>query len=131
MIEREKIFARNAFLAKRKAVIEGKSAIFKDWQAHSTITKEEFIEALDWLCSDPLDKKGRLTREIGLTPSGIIKLNRVYNNVGLCAFYYEGELWCGAKFTVPCRTEKERIFSLDGENLEFLQKISLSCKDRV
>lgn len=51
---------------KIKLVELGKSEVFAKWQELGLITKEEFIEALKWVCEDPLDEKGRLTREIAL-----------------------------------------------------------------
>lgn len=130
-IEREEFFARNAFLAKKKTVLSGKSKIFKNWAAHSTITEKDFIEALDWLCDDALDEKGRMTREIGLTPTGIVKLHRIYDDLGFCSLFLGEERWTGAYFKTPCTTEKERLFSMDGENIEAKYNISLSCRDRV
>ena len=105
------------------------SKIFRSWQEHSTITEEEFVEALGWLHDDPRDEQGRMTREIGLTPTGILRLTRAYTDNGLCYFYHNGELWNGEHFTTPCRTEKEKRFSADGENLITLHKITLSPED--
>ena len=105
------------------------SKIFKNWCEHSTITEEEFVEAISWLHDDPRDEKGRMTREIGLTPTGIIKLTRTYTNDGRCYFYHNGELWNGEHFTTPCGNEKEKAFSADGENLVTFHKITLSPED--
>lgn len=52
--------------AKKKAVEEGKSRIFANWQKFAGITKEEFIDALEWLHDDPMPD-GKLTRELGCT----------------------------------------------------------------
>ena len=93
------------------------SKIFRSWREHSTITEAEFVEALGWLHDDPRDEKGRMTREIGLTPAGIIRLNRSYTDQGLCYFYHNGELWNGEHFTT------------DGENLKTFHKITLSPED--
>ena len=60
------------FETKKKIVLAGESRIFNNWKEHSTITREEFLEALEWVCSDPLKEDGRMTREIGLTPTRII-----------------------------------------------------------
>lgn len=51
---------------KIKLVELGTSEVFAKWQELGLITKEEFIEALKWVCEDPLDEKGKLTREIAL-----------------------------------------------------------------
>lgn len=44
----------------------GDSKVFENWQKYGLITKEEFEEALRWVCEDPLTEDGKLTREIGL-----------------------------------------------------------------
>lgn len=113
-----------SFETKKKIVLAGDSRIFKDWAAHSTITMDEFISALQWLCEDELDKNGKLTREIALAPDRIVKLRRVNDSLGMTAFYEYprdngsdgelGSLWSGEKFP-------------DG----FVRKISLSVKDRI
>ena len=105
------------------------SKIFQNWKEHSTITETEFVEALSWLHDDPRDEKGRMTREIGLTPTGILRLNRAYTDQGLCYFYHDGKIWNGEHFSTPCRNEKEKRFSADGENLITLHKITLSPED--
>lgn len=51
---------------KIKLVELNKSKVFAKWQELGMITKEEFIENLKWVCEDPLDEKGKLTREIAL-----------------------------------------------------------------
>ena len=110
-------------------IFNSNSKIFRSWQEHSTITEEEFVSALKWLHGDPRDEQGRMTREIGLSPTGILRLTRAYTDQGLCYFYHNGELWNGEHFTTPCRNEKERAFSADGENLITLHKITLSPED--
>lgn len=105
------------------------SKIFRSWQEHSTITEEEFVSALKWLHGDPRDEQGRMTREIGLAPTGILRLTRTYTNDGRCYFYHNGELWNGEHFSTPCRTEKEKKFSADGENLTTFHKITMSPED--
>lgn len=114
----------NTFEIKKKIVLSGNSRIFCNWSEHSTITQDDFLSALEWLCDDPLDDKGRQTRELALAPDRIVKLRRSYDSFGLTAFYEFpkdnggsgglGQLWSGEKFS-------------DG----FTRKISLSMKDRV
>ena len=98
-------------------IFNSNSKIFLNWCEHSTITEEEFVEALGWLHDDPRDDQGRMTREIGLTPTGILRLTRAYTDNGLCYFYHNGELWDGEHFTT------------DGENLGTFHKITLSPED--
>ena len=110
-------------------IFNSNSRIFLNWCEHSTITEEEFVEALGWLHGDPRDDQGRMTREIGLTPTGILRLTRAYTDNGLCYFSNNGELWNGEHFSTPCRTEKEKRFSADGESIVTFRKITLSPDD--
>lgn len=116
-------------MTEKTYIFNTNSKIFRSWQKHSTITEAEFVEALGWLHNDPRDERGRMTREIGLTPAGILRLSRAYTEQGLCYFYHDGKLWSGEHFSTPCRTEKERRFSADGENLITFHKITLSPDD--
>lgn len=58
-----------SFETKKKIVLAGNSRIFNDWAAHSTITMDEFISALQWLCEDALDKTARLPGKSRLLPT--------------------------------------------------------------
>ena len=116
-------------MTEKTFIFNPNSKIFKNWCEYSTITEAEFIEALAWLHGDPRDDQGRMTREIGLAPEGILRLTRTYTNDGRCYFYHNGELWNGEHFSTPCRTEKEKRFSADGENLITPHKITLSPED--
>lgn len=113
----------------KNLIFNSNSKIFQNWQEHSTITEAEFVEALGWLRDDPRDEKGRMSREIALSPTEILRLTRAYNDQGLCYFYHDGELWDGEYFSTPCKNEKERAFSMDGENLVQIHKITLSPED--
>lgn len=114
----------NNFEVKKKIVLSGNSRIFNDWAAHSTITMDDFILALHWVCEDALDENGKLTREIALAPDRIVRLRRVHDSLGMTGFYEYpsdnggtgalGALWNGEKLP-------------DG----FMHKVTLSAKDRV
>lgn len=120
---------KNNFDIKKRLVLEGRSQIFKNWAEHSNITAEEFLENLKWVCDDPLDEKGLMTREIGLTPTGIVKLQRVNSTLlGFEGFYLDGMHWGGASFERQS-TEAEKPFY--GDTIKEWEKISLSCKDKI
>lgn len=206
---------KNDFDIKKKLVLEGNSRIFNDWAAHSTITAEEFLENLEWVCDDPMQKirlmtaygvikdrvscsstitaetfaefledlewacdapmhkvtlmdsyaalkdqiarsstitaeafaefledlervckledsytVERMTREIGLTPTGIVRLQRVNDAHGNFVGFYlqDGKIWEGAIFEIPC-PEAEKSFY--GDTIEERHKISISCRDRI
>lgn len=114
----------NNFEVKKKIVLSGNSRVFNDWAAHSTITIDDFISALHWVCEDVLDENGKLTREIALAPDRIVRLRRVHDSLGMTGFYEYpidnggtgslGILWNGEKFS-------------DG----FMRKVSISAKEHV
>ena len=68
---------KNYFEVKKNLVLTGNSRIFNNWAEHSSITADDFIVALEWVCDDPLDANGMLTREIALAPDRIVKLRRI------------------------------------------------------
>lgn len=121
----------NDLEVKVKIVESGNSKVFKEWSKHSNITKEDFIAALRWLCADSMNAEGKMTREIGLSPSGIVKLTRCYGKDGLCSFYKDGVLWGGERFERQPKSEKELRFADKNGVISEIHMISLSCKDRV
>ncbi|MDO4432002.1 MAG: hypothetical protein Q4B80_01670 [Aerococcaceae bacterium] len=62
----------NNFETKKKIVLSGNSKLFKQWEKFGKVTQEEFLEALEWVCADPLDEAGLMTREVGLVGIGYI-----------------------------------------------------------
>jgi hypothetical protein len=127
------INSNNNYAIKERLVNEGKSRIFNDWNDHvPLLTKEDFLAALKWVCEDQLDENGKLTREIGLTRNGIVKLKRTYNAAGMCTMYHildNGEvwgLWNGDSFEMPC----PKYIDPSGKCM-MTYKISLSAKDRI
>lgn len=119
----------NGFNYKREIVLSGNSQILKNWTELTGISADEFLEALEWVCNDPLTEWGRITRKIGLTENGIVKLD-VVRTKAYTALYHNGRLWRGGFFNVPCPKEY-KDFSKDGKTIRVNQKITLSCKDRV
>lgn len=133
----------NSIEIKRKIVQSGGSKIYKDWQELvPSLTQDDFVEALEWVCEDAGENgngTGKLTREIGLTPTGIVRIKRVN---GLTTTMYRldnGKLWSGATFNVPC-TEKfvkdaekaiENGYADADGNIKLNYKLSLSAADRV
>ena len=51
---------------KTAQVKAGESKVFNNWKEWGLVTEEEFIDALTWLCDDPLNEDGRLTRELAM-----------------------------------------------------------------
>lgn len=121
----------NDFEIKAKIVGAGNSKVFNEWCKYSDITKADFLAALEWLCADPMNADGKMTREIGLSPSGIVKLTRCYGKDGLCSFYKDGALWNGERFERQPKSEKELRFADKNGVISEIHMISLSCKDRV
>ena len=84
---------------KLKIVRADGSKIFKNWRERAGVGMEDFLDALRWLCGDPLDEHGRLTRELGCDlRAGLVRLARGYGADGGCAFYreHDGSLWIGS-----------------------------------
>ncbi len=123
---------------KKNQINTNNSEIFNNWRKFGLITKNEFIENLEWVCNDPLDDKERLTREIALviTPDmenylksqkkdgaekfampyksdnlkgKILKLNRIYDDKGSCAFYHDGKHYSGNGIRKICLSAEDRI----------------------
>lgn len=112
-----------------KIVKSGNSKVFDNWREHATITEAEFLEALKYLSEDPLDERGRLTREVGLTPQGIIYLDRVYDNgADICVFYHDGFVWDGALFEMKTSEREKEAY---GDSVITNFKISLSAWDKI
>lgn len=116
----------------KKIIDFGRSEVFENWKTLAPITKDDFLDALRWLCEDPQDggvAKDKMTREIGLTPDGIVKLSRSYGACGICAFYdQDGKLWGGRTFRIPC--DDPRYADEDGK-IDVNLHLSLSCRDRI
>ncbi len=63
---RAKKFNLNHKTAQVKA---GESRVYKNWKEWGLVTEEEFIDALTWLCDDPLNEDGKLTRGLAMLES--------------------------------------------------------------
>ena len=92
--------------AKEMIVRKGGSRIFQNWNEWAGISMEDFLEGLKWVCGDPLNEFGRMTRELGcIIPGGaekgkgtLVKLVRGYYADGsFRGFYHEdtGMFWEG------------------------------------
>lgn len=123
-----KKYENNCFEIKEKLIFSGRSRVFKSWQQLvPTLTEEAFAEAVKWVCSDPAKEGEKLTREIGLTRSGIVRLKRVYSYLTEIR-YEDGRLWTGDFFRVPC--SDRRYADKDGM-AEVNLKLQLSARDQV
>lgn len=120
----------NNFEIKKRIVLAGESKVFKNWQELlPNITEDMFLAALKWVCEDPAEHGEKLTREIGLTKIGIVKLIRHNSSSGLVTIRHEsGKLWTGDNFRVPCNNPD--YADEDGTILQTF-KLSLSARDRV
>ena len=108
--------------AKKRIVQAGESRICNNWVEHTDITVQDFLVALEWVCEDPFDKEGRITREIGLKQNRIVRL-QVFrdDSTGLMS------LVDIEKLKQPLRNRWEGAMFADG----FYRKILLSAKERV
>ena len=108
----ERSIGMSGFEIKKKIVQEGGSRIFKNWNAVSGITEEEFLEALEWVCDDPNADDGLLTREIGLlvTQDAERKAFMLDPNVNELAKKAYGGEWDESK-TRGCIIKLKRVYS--------------------
>ncbi len=107
---------------KKRIVQAGESRICNNWVEHTNVTPQDFLVALEWVCEDPFDKEGRITREIGLEQNRIVRL-QVFrdDSTGLMSLVDIEEL------KQPLRNRWEGAMFADG----FYRKILLSAKERV
>lgn len=100
----------------------GKSERLKDWQKNSTITKEQFAEAIAWICEDSKNYAA-------LTPTGWEKIHRV-DGFEVSSFRHpDGRIWDGSWFDVPL-SEKEQAF-YGVTHMPVRQMIAISSRDRI
>ena len=89
----------------KKHVEDGNSRIFENWRRHAGITAEDFIREVEWLKDDPDYKVygPSMTRELGCTKKGMVRLRRVRSKCCGVAFYSEatGLLWHGGPSLSP------------------------------
>jgi hypothetical protein len=124
----------NHFDIKKKIIESDGSEVLKEWQKLSNISKEDFIEAIEWVCQDTFDECGRTTRKIGLEPDRIVKLKVAHDDEnGITAFYNieDNFRWDGANFKIPVETEKEKIFADENGLLLQTYKIYMDANGRV
>ena len=118
---------------KKKIVENGSSKVFKDWSEHSTVTMEDFLEALQWVCNDPAKEGEPLTREIGLTPDGIVKIHRKLDprTISLTEWFEvdTGEPWNGALFENVFSDEQAKKYGQ--KTIVERKRISINARDRI
>lgn len=118
---------------KLKIIEEGESEVLKDWQKYGLITKDEFVEALTWVCNDSLNEDGRLTRKIGLqvNPDMQQKIMKEENPkfyLGHDENNLRGEI-VKLKKVYGCRGEYLGLYKVDDNRL--WSGISLDAKSRI
>lgn len=108
--------------AKKEEIVKSdKSWMLKEWQKHSSITKEQFLDALKWVCSEKYNAAG-------LTKTGWIKLRWHHERSGTILRELSGLAWAGDRFPVEVREDLKAYY---GDTVDVVQKIALSSWDRV
>jgi len=120
------------FHVKEKIVKEGKSKILEEWQTLSSITDDDFLEALKWVCDDPANggpSKNSLTRRIGLSATKVVKLHCSWleDEAGV-VFYKDGFYWGGESFEVDCDNPD---FSDKNGKASHIFKIYINARDKI
>jgi hypothetical protein len=123
----------NGFDYKKKLIENDMSKVLKEWQKYSSITKEDFLQAVEWVCRDTFDEFNRETRKIGLESDRIVKLGVRHYFDGPTIFYdiESGLTWGGAVFKFPAKTEKEKIFADNDGMFISNRKVCLSARDKI
>lgn len=126
-----------ALFAVKKAIVHDHSVIFEDWhKLCPSLTKEDFLEGIKWLCYDPCvnfnpKAEDKPTRELALSPNGLVHIKRCYDvNGSFVGFYKDNLLWDGELFKIPA-AEKDLIWADEDGNLPMIQKISINILDRI
>lgn len=93
----------------RQLVEKNKSKTFNDWNEHTGITKEVFLDGIKWLCEEPIYYpadhiyKGKLRRELGIQEDGtLVHLVRVYLREGQASYEDKplGRIWCRSAVSI-------------------------------
>lgn len=128
-MDRKNYYKNYSFEIKKKIVLSGESKIFKAWQeVLPNLTEEMFLKELKWLCEDEAHEGEPLTRELGLTGHGLVRLKRAKEK-GLNVFRYpDGKLWNGDSFYRPCLDPN---YADENGMIWERHKISISARDRI
>ena len=127
---------------KKKIVLAGNSRIFNNWQkaTHGKLTIETFFAGLEWLAEDPLDEKGRTTRELGLEGDGsVVHINRFFEGPEEIVSYryaedygakrHKGYIWWGSSFTWEASPDEKAFWGKD--ICSQLSQIAINAADRI
>lgn len=133
------------FEVKKKIVLAGNSAVFNNWREVTSgkLTEGAFLSGLEWLCADPLDEYGRVTRALALNGDGTLAKLSYYRAVslkyGTCSTVLryaensgknrEGDQWNGSVFTTKL-APAEAMFYGKAEIREHA-KIAIGSKDQI
>lgn len=117
-----KMMFQKSYEAKLKVLEAGNSKMFNDWQQHSTITKEQFADALAWVHEDPRNYAA-------LTADGWKKVHRYTEGVMEVFRTLDGHIWEGEPF-IQKLTEKEARFYGE-DTIRVIQKIAMRAADRI
>lgn len=99
-----------------------KSEVFKEWHRLSGITKEEFADALKWICED-------YRNYAGLTPTGWVKVHRYTERCGEVFRTMDGRYWGGASFERDLDEEEQRFWGT--KRGTFFRRIKIAAFDKI
>ena len=127
---------------KKKIVLAGNSRIFENWKkaTHGKLMVETFFAGLEWLAEDPLDEKGRTTRELGLEGDGsTVHLTRCFEGPEEIVSYryaedygakrHKGCIWWGSSFTWEASPDEKAFWGKD--ICSQLSQIAINAADRI
>lgn len=114
-----------------KIVKAGNSQVFDYWNKFGQVTQEEFMEAVKWLCDDPMPN-GQITREVELEGVGYMDYDRVirFPSGKPRLVKLDRERVIGKEFALD-----QVIYTRHDEKGKFKRRvfpqISLNCRDRI
>lgn len=117
------------YQAIERKVKSGECQILNVWKTHSTVTDDDFLKGVEWILKDPFDERNRLTREIALSPTGIVYLDRIYDDWhGMMVFSHNGQTWKGELFEVETEEKYKKMY---GDTFMRSFELRLNAKDPI
>lgn len=124
-----KVHETMRYQAIERKVKSGECQILNVWKTLSTVTDDDFLKGVEWILKDPLDERNRLTREMALSPTGIVYLDRIYDDWhGMMVFSHNGQTWKGELFEVETEEKDKKMY---GNTFMRSFELRLNAKDPI
>lgn len=118
--ERNKEMLEHSYKTMMRVLEAGQSQILENWQKHSTITKDEFADAIAWVCEDRRNYAA-------LTSTGWKKIQRKKEGQLEVFRTLDGMIWEGEEFDMELTPEQLAVWG----PWKTTQKIAISSMDKI